>query len=243
MKLLFYDIENTPNLIAAWGVREQDAVWTEKHWEMLSFAYKFAGEATKCVSREGQKTDEQLVKALHRTLSKADIVVAHNGLEFDNKKANARFLKYGLPPVRPFKTIDTLKVARKSFNLNSCSLDALADYLGVGRKIKTDKDLWRGCMRDDAAAWKLMRKYNSSDVDLLAKVYKKLLPWLGATHDSVEPGANCPKPGCESKGWVSHGHRVNAQGAYRRLQCLSCGGWAQERKASSKVKPLLRSIS
>ncbi len=247
-KILFYDVENTPNEIYAWGVREQNAIAVKRHWEMLSFAYQWmdSGPIT-VVSREGQATDERLIRKLHAVLSKADVVIAHNGLQFDNKKSNARFLKYGLPPVRPFKTIDTLRVAQASFNMNSCSLDSLANYLNIGSKLKhAGFDMWLGCINDDAKSWKSMRKYNAHDIVLLRGVYEKLLPWLPAAVNVVQSEIKqCPRPGCGGLKFVSNGIRYTSSGvAYRRLQCTKCGGWAREAAAvkTLKLKSSLRSL-
>ncbi|MGH7867674.1 MAG: hypothetical protein ACREP9_08610 [Candidatus Dormibacteraceae bacterium] len=78
--------------------------------------------------------------------------MAHNGDYFDIPWVKGRLLFHGLPPMRPIPTIDTKALASRHFYLNSNRLDYLGQYLGVGKKIKTDYDLWLDCMNGDEKA-------------------------------------------------------------------------------------------
>ena len=79
----------------------------------------------------------------------------------------ARFLYHKLPPPSPFKSIDTVKVARRYFNMNSNKLDDIGRYLGLGRKVvHTGWDLWKRCFNGDRSAWQEMISYNTQDVVL-----------------------------------------------------------------------------
>lgn len=79
------------------------------------------------------------LKRIHRIMSTADIVVGHN---VDN--ADVPWLKGdmhiegGLPPLPPFKTVDTLKVLRREFKSGAPfkSLDAFCQIVGL--QAKTD---------------------------------------------------------------------------------------------------------
>lgn len=240
-KILIFDIETFPNLIEAWGVYEQNAIRVVREWELASFAYKWLGEKeTHCFTRQNQKSDKALCKKLHQVLSQADIVIAHNGDSFDNKKARARMLHHGLPPLHPYKQIDTKKIAKRRFAMNSNSLDAIGKFLGVGRKEKTGGyDLWTDCMANKASAWKRMAAYNKQDVNLLERVYLKLRP-----HDNLHPNlANfdrpeaCPK--CSGGHLQARGFQKTATAVYARFQCQSCGGWCKSRVAEKTIKPKL----
>jgi hypothetical protein len=87
--------------------------------------------------RGGRK---QFLKKVHRLLEQADIVVGHN---IDN--ADIPWLKgdlhieAGLPPLPPFKTVDTLKVLRREFKSGAPfkGLDAFCQIAGIPSK--TDK--------------------------------------------------------------------------------------------------------
>lgn len=237
-KVLFYDIETQPNIGYVWGMYEQNVLSYVKEWQLLSFAYKWQGEKEVfCITRAGQKTDKALVKKLWKLLNSADIVIAHNGDEFDNKKASAKFLEYGLTPPSPFQSVDTLKVARRYFKLNSNKLNDLGTTLKVGRKVvHTGFDLWLGCMKNDAKSWATMEKYNKQDVVLLEKVYNKLLPWIN-THPNVAfiagSGDGCPK--CGSTKLQSRGFRCTRTSKFQQYQCMSCGGWCRARLAEKGI--------
>ncbi len=211
---------------------------------MLSFAYRWLGEKTiYCESREGQKSDKQLVTKLHRLLSKTDISIAHNGDDFDNKKSNTRFIKHDLTPPNPRKSIDTLKVARKHFAFTGNSLDALAEFLGVGRKLKhAGIDMWDGCMEGSSSSWQMMRKYNKHDIFLLHGVYLKMRSWItnhpNTATNTLEP--QCPK--CKRYNLHRRGYKAALAVVYQQYQCQDCGGWARVTQGTRIQKPKLVSV-
>src|ERR1700688_2985826 len=174
-RILLYDIETAPNLAYVWGKYEQNVLEYQREWSLLCFSYKWLGEkTTKCVSlldftdAGSNRRDEYVVKALWDLLNQADIVIAHNGDQFDNKKMNARFITLGMNPVAPYRSIDTKKVAKQYFNFNGNSLNDLSRTFKIGKKLPgMSFDVWLGCMKYDKASWKKMIKYNKHDVNLL----------------------------------------------------------------------------
>ena len=203
---------------------------------MLCFAIKWAGQkkvSTHALPDYGgysrnRHNDKQLASELHKILDAADIVVAHNGDAFDIKKINSRFLVHGLPPPSPYKTIDTLKIARKHFKFDSNRLDNLGRYLGVGRKLpNTGATLWRGCVDGDADSWRLMRKYNAQDVALLERVYERLKAWAPSHPDLrlFDQSPGCPT--CRSFHVVRRGVAISRSRRYQRFQCQDCAAWFQ----------------
>lgn len=234
-KVLFYDIETTPNLGYVWGKYEQDVIEYQSEWELLSFASKWLGEKSVSAVGRNTHTEKELVEALHAKLDEADVVIAHNGDRFDQRKANAKFIEFGLLPPTPYKTVDTLKVARRYFAFNSNKLDDLGRVLGLGRKKQTGGfALWKGCMDNNPAAWRTMIRYNKQDVTLLEKVYLKLRPWI-ENHPPMNvlndrPTA-CPK--CSSEDTMqARGWATTKVAKRRRYQCTGCGGWCQGRHST-----------
>lgn len=240
LKVLLFDIENSPNTVFTWGLWEQNVIAVQKGWELLSFSYKWLGENTvHCYTRLDfkDKTDKSLTKELKRVLEEADVLIAHNGDEFDIKKANAKFVEHNLGPLSDKQKIDTKKVAKKYFKFNSNSLDALGDLLKVGRKVKTGGfDLWLGCMNGDKKSFATMAKYNKQDVLLLERVYLKLRPWM-INHPNISNYEKVPHscPKCAGTELKSQGIRRTRTNEFRRYLCLSCGGYSQARLPMRKI--------
>jgi len=251
-KILYYDIETSPNLGAVWETFQKypgnTTIWVDEPWHMLCFAYKWDGEReTHVVAlpdfplyEEDSENDLELVKRLHELVSQADIVVAHNGDRFDWRAINARFVFHGLTPPPPILMVDTLKVARRYFKFSSNRLEDLALLFGFGHKHPGhDALLWQGCMRGDPKAWTTMKSYNKQDVRLLEKLYKRLRPWVKG-HPRVTPwefGAVCPK--CAGK-LQRRGYQRSKTMVYRRFQCQKCGGWSRERLPDKLIdKPIV----
>lgn len=228
---MLFDIETSPLLGYTWEIYDTNVIEIVQDWYMLSFAVKWLDEKKTRVYTladfrgytKDKANDYKLVKKLWDYLSEADLVIAHNGDQFDIKKANARFIAHGLAPPAPNKTVDTLKVARKHFKFTSNKLDDLGNILGVGRKVAhTGKHLWLSCMRGDRKAWKIMAKYNKQDVVLLEKVYLKLRPYM-ATHPNNVSFGQCPV--CQSFQVQKRGSYWSLKRKYQRYQCQSCGHW------------------
>jgi len=226
-RILFFDIEISPNVSYTWpGKYELNVIAFKKEWEIMSIAWKWEGEKTRslCNGDIGDKDDRKLCIVLHGLLDEADVVVGQNSDAFDIKKAKVRFLYHGLPPVKKLCSIDTKKIAKREFSFNSNSLDDLGNYLGVGRKIKHEGfDLWLKCLAGDKEAWRKMKLYNANDVDLLYRVYQKLKPWT-QNHPNIalmSDVTGCPN--CGHTEFGSHGIRYTQTRKYRRLVCKSCG--------------------
>ena len=234
-KILFLDIETAPSLGWVWGKWEQNVIDFKRDWYVLSFAYKWAGD--KKVTAKGlndykgyqkdRENDKALLADIWELLDETDIVVAHNGDKFDLPKINTRLLQHKNVPPSPYKTVDTLKIARKVFAFDSNKLDDLGRYLGVGRKLPhTGFHLWKGCMEGDKEAWNLMKKYNGHDVELLEQVYYIVRAW-DRQHPQVNQGRTadeaCPK--CGSLKVQRRGFSYTLLRRKQRFQCTNCSTW------------------
>lgn len=235
-KILLLDIENAPNVSYTWGKYEQDVIDFQKEWYMLSYAYKWLGDKNVKVAslpmfgsyKKDKTNDGMLLMTLWKLLDEADIVIGHNVDRFDIRKINARFLAQGFSPPSPYKTIDTLKVARKYFFLNSNKLAHLSKFLGMDGKVETGGfQLWLDCMAGDKKAWKLMEKYNKHDIELLENVYMELRKWIN-NHPNVnivsEKLDSCPI--CGSDKIMKRGFNISRTGKTQRYQCKNCYGWS-----------------
>lgn len=236
-KILFYDIETSPNFGAYFQLyKEGNIVWTTKHWYMLSFAYKWAGDkTTKCVAlpdfplyKKDKENDYEVVKRLWDLFDNADIVVAHNGVAFDTKKSYARFIHHKLPPPSPVMEVDTKLVAKKHFKFDSNKLDDLGDYLRIGRKLNTGGFvLWRDCLSGDKKAWDTMKRYNKGDVELLEKVYLAMRPYI-STHPNraLLDGHKTACPNCGSLNIKKAGFAYTRVTVNQRYKCNDCNHYS-----------------
>ena len=225
--------------MAAWTTYEANAVWVERDTFILSFAAKWAHESrVKTFALPDypgyprhKHNDKHLVHDLWKMLDSADIIIAHNGDAFDIKKINSRLAVHGFRPPSPFKTVDTLKVAKRHFAFTSNRLDSLGESLGLGRKVKTGGfELWESCMKGSPSAWAKMKRYNAKDVTLLIKVYDKLLPWIG-NHPNItvitDQEYGCRN--CGSKSLTKRGFNFGATGKRQQYKCSDCGSWMSGR--------------
>jgi DNA polymerase III epsilon subunit-like protein len=157
----------------------------------------------------------------------ADELVGHNGDKFDLAWIRTRCLFHGIEMFPDYVTIDTLKIARQKFRFNSNRLNYIADFLGIGTKIKTEYSLWKDILlHKDKEAMAKMIKYCQKDVVLLEKVYKALsLHIKPKTHYGVIFGGDrgsCPE--CGSEEIIVNQRIVLASGLKKlRFRCNTCG--------------------
>lgn len=213
---------------------ETNVVAVKNPTYMLSFSYKMLGDnKVHCYClpdfpgyKKNKQDDSKLLEQLWRMMDESDIIVAHNGDKFDIKKTNARFIINGMGPPSPCKSIDTLKIARASFGFDSNKLNDLAKYLNIGGKIPhTGMHLWLGCMNGDPASWKVMRKYNKHDVELLEQVYLKLRPWAKNHPNLNSYSHSIACPTCQSLNTQRRGLDKTLKRTYQRIHCQDCGAW------------------
>jgi hypothetical protein len=248
-KILLLDIETAPIIAAVWQPYEANAVYIIRDTYILSFAAKWLGERSVKTHilpdypryKSCRHDDKSLVKELWKYLDSCDIAIAHNGDRFDLPKIRARMVVHNLPPPSHFRTIDTLKISR-TFKFDSNKLDNLGRYTGEGRKrTTTGAALWKEVCEDgNLKSWETMRRYNSQDVVLLEKIYRRLAPWatnhpnLNLYHDDPLACPTCQSHRVKSKGYVYLKSTVR-----RRYFCKECDAqWQGEvvRNATTSIR-------
>lgn len=249
-RTLLYDIETAPNIAYVWGKYDQNVLEYEQEWYILCFAYRWLDEdETHVVTQFDFKKDfkadpaddYRVVEKLWDLFDEADIIVAHNGNSFDQKKSAARFLYHGFDPPSPYRQIDTCREARKHFNFNSNKLGDLGTTLGIGHKEDTGGfRTWLSCMNGSKDAWQTMATYNLGDVDLLLAVYLRLRPWI-QNHPNVTMYDgdldSCPR--CGEDAMTKQGLKRNKTTTVQQYRCSACGGWASSRVAEKVTPPPL----
>lgn len=246
-KVLVYDLEVTPTLAWTYGLYKTNVIKVEQDPSIMSISWcwydgtleeqeVFHENIARIPRKRGTKGPEALTKLIHSLFDEADFVVAHNAYGFDNKVATASFIRYGMSPPSPYKTVDTLRVARSVGRFGSNSLDSLCRLFGIGGKTDTKHgDLWYKCLSGDTDAWALMEQYNNRDVVMLYKLYERLLPYV-KNHPNLgdigQVDGICPK--CGGAHLERRGFNTRRNGKVQRYQCKTCGGWTNEAKLSGK---------
>lgn len=142
---LFYDIETTPNIGTFWRAGygqtiTHDQILFER--EIICISYKWEDD-DECHTIDWRDGQEHMIKKFITVLNQSNEAVAHNGDRFDIRWVRGMALQYNIPMSPTTKTIDTLKIARKYFELNSKRLDYLGKLLLGEGKIHTDYDMWK----------------------------------------------------------------------------------------------------
>lgn len=233
VRRLFWDIETSPNIgffwRPGWKVSlSPDNIIHER--AVICICWKWQGKKKVHSLRWDGGDDLKMITEFTKVLEGADEAVAHNGDKFDMGWYNGRHLIHGLDPIPKTKTVDTYKIAKNNFNLNSYKLDYLAKILCGEGKIHAPFDLWKGIVLDDCPnAMKKMITYCKKDVVLLEKVWEKLSMYVDPeTHAAVLATGNvrdrwmCKYCGTDhvkkSKTMVTKAGMKQHQ-----MQCLDCG--------------------
>jgi predicted RNA-binding Zn-ribbon protein involved in translation (DUF1610 family) len=230
MKLLFLDVETSPNIATVWGIWQQNIAINQLHEtsRVMCYTAKWVGDETLIFDSEFQSTHYDMIEGLHTLLSRADAVVHYNGNKFDIPIINREFLRYSLTPPKPSKNVDLLQVVKKRFRFVSNKLDHIVRELGIGEKAETGgHELWLECMAGDPAAWKKMEAYNKHDVVLLEGLYRRLVPWI-TNHPNYSITTNSEVIVCTNCGGshvIKRGMEKTKTQMYQRYHCEDCGTW------------------
>jgi DNA polymerase elongation subunit (family B) len=240
-KILIADIETSPNVGYFWRPGNKISVShgnIVEERKVICVSYKYLDEnKVTSLKWDKNKDDKKLVGKFSEVLSKADVVVFHNGDAFDIKWIKGRVLFHGLPPLTNVVSIDTLKLSRQNFNLNSHALDYLSKYLGSEGKMTTSFKLWKDIMAGDRKSLAYMVKYCEKDVIELERVFKEILPYcdrLPVNLAILKGGTRDDCPSCGGRSY-RYGTKVTRVGKYQKFQCQSCGHvWADSRLLKEK---------
>ncbi len=247
VRLLFFDVETAYMLSALWqldaGYVNPDMVEQPEKF-LLSWSAKWSDEikVRSQVLAPGEakaEDDARIVEGLAKLVRKADYVVGHNVNRFDLKRLNTRVLLNRSQPLGSVQTIDTLIIARQSFDFASNRLGFIANLLGLGEKDSTNFNLWRRCVRGEGKALKEMRAYNITDTILLESVFRAMAPYakkiprlVDAAEWRQEMCTHCGDPREATATTKRHKrdgeHRTNVN-TFPKYRCSNCGrqyrGW------------------
>ena len=229
-KRLFYDIETSYNIVKSWRVGYNLSLQPEdiiKERAIITIAYKWEGEDDVTVLSWNKGCDKKIIEDFVKVMSEADEMVGHNLDRYDTKFIMGRALKHGIPALPKYQSTDTLKLAKKHFMLNSNKLDYIAQYLGLGHKVRhRGISMWDDIILNNCPkALEEMIEYNIHDVVLTEQVYKKLSEYSlpKVNHASKQTGDKHTCPQCGSTDATLQKTYVAPSGTKTRLMsCNSC---------------------
>lgn len=239
MKILYVDLETTPNLGYVWGLFNQNIAITQlvSHTEVICFGAKWADGKSVIFKSTFHDGKEAMLAEMWNLLDQADVVVGWNSASFDSKHMMREFLEAGMLPPSPYKDLDLMRVVKSRFRMTSNKLDYVSQKLGIGAKVQhSGFDLWLKCMAGDKKAWTEMKRYQIQDVELLVPLHERLRPWIRsgphvALHDGVEDGCR----NCGGTDLVRRGYAITSSGRYQRFVCKTCGSWQRSGKSLSST--------
>ena len=192
IRRLLWDIETSPNVGYFWQPGYKVFISPEniiRERAIICICYKWEDERDVQYLTWDKGDDKKLIESFAEIIKEADELVAHNGDRFDLKWYNGRHLIHGLDPIPQSKTIDTLKIAKKYFRLNSNKLDYISNLILGEGKIDVPFSLWDRVMDNEKSALDEMVRYCKKDVLLLERVYERLAAYdTPKTHVGVMMG-------------------------------------------------------
>lgn len=243
IRRLFADIETLPNQVFSFQVGFNQTINHEaiiKERAIICIGYKWEGQKRAKVLRfDRNQCDKAMLREFIAIANEADEIVGHYGNHFDWPWIRTRAIFHKLPPFPIWKTVDTKQLASKYFYFNSNKLDYVSDFLGHGKKLRTEFGLWKKiALNNDHAAISYMAKYCAIDVDRLEKVYNDIAAFVPhKTHAGVKAGLDkwtCPHDG--SKNVKTSKTRITAAGNKQyQMQCLDCGRYYAIGEPAHKV--------
>jgi hypothetical protein len=237
VKILYIDIETSPNLAHVWGLWQQNVSLAQLRESsyMMCFSAMWEGDTD---TQFYSVRQPGMIGAAWRLLDEADVVVHYNGKKFDIPILSQEIMLDGLAPPSPFKQVDLCAAVKKAFRFPSNKLDYVLQRLGIGEKVKhAGHELWVGCLAGDEEAWAKMEEYNRGDVAPLRTLYHRILPWI-PNHPNALLFSGEPE-GCTKCGSVDVQRRGTLQlltGTYQRYCCIRCGGWSRGTKRLDSVE-------
>lgn len=194
---------------------------------MICWSAKVLGDSKimkDCVTSEEavEKNHSRIVKSLWNVLNDADIVISHNGINFDIPMVSTFFLKEKLGLPKRFRNIDTCAISRRVFKFESNRLDFIVRDLGLNSgKSDTDFQLWIDSYNGISSALKKMQLYNVNDILILEDLFNVFrsyipnFPNMGVWGD-IDVSV-CPY--CGGTNFDENGYVYSPNGKFNSYRC------------------------
>ena len=232
-RILLYDVETSPILAWIWkpGPKlhiSHEQIKKGQKSDIICICYKWLGARSVHALHWNMTTQDStaMIDAFSKIVEQADLVIGHNGDNFDMKHINTQRLLHGKDPISWPTSEDTLKQFRKYFAFPSFKLDYLSKTLNGGGKDRMVFQDWIDIVENrSASALAKMLRYCKKDVLHLEGIFKKafkfFVPKINASLLAQGNREGCPR--CGHTRVVSAGYVVRTTGRYKRWHCQGCG--------------------
>jgi uncharacterized protein YprB with RNaseH-like and TPR domain len=167
-RVAFLDIESTSLTADSGFIVGIGIMWDDEKW---------SHEFLKGSVIEGEA---ELIRKSINELSNATTIVTWNGLAFDIPMLIARAIIHNIDPTPIIlkEHIDLYRYAKKLLKLSEYSLDAVAKYMGIPKKVELKgRDMppyYMKAIAGDQEAMKLIIEHCYDDLQALKKIYDKM---------------------------------------------------------------------
>lgn len=231
-KILAFDIETSPMLVWTHYIGRKVSInpqQIEKDSHIICIGYSWVGSSKiDCIEWDENQDDSKMLIDFNDIAKDADLLLGHNGRNFDVKEIRTHIALRGLADAWcETPCLDTLKDYRRYFRMKSNRLDAIARSLGLGHKDSMCFQDWIDVVKGDDKALQKMVKYCKKDVKLLKDVYKRLDPYIPPSNMSmIEHIDPKYKPevcyNCGGKDIIKQGIYSYKNIKYQKYLCKSC---------------------
>lgn len=228
---LFYDIETTPNIVLSWRVGNKinltpDNIIEERKIICISWKWENSKD-TFSLHWDKDQNDKDMIEKFVDVLHQADEAIGHNSMNYDMKWIRTRALFHGIAVSPNIKQVDTLKIARRMFYLNSNKLDYISKFLGHEGKLSTEYGMWKKILlNNDRKELQKMVTYCEQDVRELENIFKEIRGYAKNTSHFgvIENNDKCSCSECGSKKLKYHKRLVTSGGTLsHEMRCEVCG--------------------
>ena len=168
-------------------------------------------------------------------LNKADVVIGHNIGRFDTPMINTRLVMNNLLPCKPYRIIDTLKIAKRHYRFERNTLDWVAKSLSCSRKLSHNTfpgmSIWIEMLHGNDEAWVENKAYNKQDVLVTEEVYHKMKaftkPHISIVVTAEDTTKRCVT--CGSSDIAEDGYYYTNLSKFQQYTCSDCGSFSRGR--------------
>ena len=240
-KILYIDIETSPNKAVVWSTGKQFVGHTQifEERQIICISWKWSGSDKIHNIHWGfnKQCDKKIVEKIIPVLNKADLIIGQNHKRFDIKWINTRIAYHELTPIN-VKTLtleDTMLLARAAFYLNSNSMAYMSKFFKIEQKM--DGGGWdrvkRIVLDKDKDALLEHIDYCNGDIKTTEELFERIKPYVDLTKSIavIDNGSRDDCPSCGSSDRIKQGFYYTKIGKYPKFKCKGCTHvWKDSRK-------------